>query len=92
MLASSGYVVYALLAKLVWNQDVPRGFTALIVAIVFMAGVQLLFLGILGEYVGRIYEEVKRRPIYLVEEVVRGADRTPTEAAEATEAQGAATS
>jgi glycosyltransferase involved in cell wall biosynthesis len=47
--------------------DVP-GYASLIVSVMFFAGVQLLSLGILGEYIGRIFAEVKRRPLYLVEE------------------------
>ena len=46
------------------------GFTALATILLFLGGVQLLTLGILGEYLGRVYEEVKRRPRYIVEEVV----------------------
>jgi polyisoprenyl-phosphate glycosyltransferase len=65
-----GYTGYAVWAKLVLEQS-PRGFTALIVGIVFLSGVQLLFLGLIGEYVGRVYEEVKGRPLYLVDRVIR---------------------
>ena len=46
---------------------------ALIAAIVFLAGVRLLFLGLIGEYLGRTFEQVKGRPLYLVESVSRSA-------------------
>jgi glycosyltransferase involved in cell wall biosynthesis len=49
--------------------DVP-GYASLIVSIMFFAGVQLMSLGVLGEYIGRIFAEVKRRPLYLVAERV----------------------
>jgi dolichol-phosphate mannosyltransferase len=45
---------------------VPRGFTTLAILILFLGGVQLLALGLLGEYLGRIYDEVKRRPAFIV--------------------------
>jgi dolichol-phosphate mannosyltransferase len=63
--------LYSLYAKLLLQRS-PQGFTALAVSIAFFAGVQLMFLGVIGEYVGRIYEEVKRRPLYLVHEVISG--------------------
>jgi polyisoprenyl-phosphate glycosyltransferase len=50
------------------------GYTSTIVSVLFMGGIQLMCLGILGEYIGRIYDEVKRRPLYLVREVHVGAE------------------
>jgi dolichol-phosphate mannosyltransferase len=70
MILSFLFAGYSLWAKLVHDQS-PRGFTALIMAIVFLSGVQLFFLGIIGEYVGRVYEETKARPLYLVSRIIR---------------------
>jgi dolichol-phosphate mannosyltransferase len=64
------YVFYSIIAKLFFNQA-PRGFTALVSLIAFAFGVQLVFFGIIGEYVGRIYEEVKARPIYIASKMIR---------------------
>jgi polyisoprenyl-phosphate glycosyltransferase len=65
MFLSSLYVMYAVYAKFVYQKS-PQGFTALIVAVTFFSGVLLFFLGVIGEYVGRIYEETKARPQYIV--------------------------
>jgi glycosyltransferase involved in cell wall biosynthesis len=63
------FAVYSLYAKF-WLHS-PQGFTALILAMTFFSGVNLFFLGIIGEYVGRVYEESKHRPHYVVLKVVR---------------------
>jgi len=68
-LGSLGIIVWALLAKYAFHVTVP-GWTTLVVIIAIFASVQLLMIGILGEYVGRIYEEVKRRPLYVVADTV----------------------
>lgn len=61
------YSVYALYAKF-WSHT-PQGFTALIIAITFVGGANLFFLGIIGEYVGRVYEETKGRPHYVIRDI-----------------------
>ncbi|HEX4045388.1 MAG TPA: glycosyltransferase family 2 protein [Gammaproteobacteria bacterium] len=60
------YAIYFLIVTLLFGADLP-GFPTLVVAIMFLGGVQLLSIGILGEYIARIFTEVKQRPTYLVE-------------------------
>ena len=59
------YTLYAIYAKLYLHQP-TQGFTAIILMITFLSGILLFFLGIIGEYVGRVYEESKARPHYVV--------------------------
>jgi len=60
-------ILYSLVLRLFTDVWVP-GWTLLFIAVLFLGGVQLLFLGIIGEYLGRVYWEVKRRPLFLVQE------------------------
>lgn len=69
-LASLTLVVGLMIYKVGGGQGIIPGWTSLAVAVLFLGGVQLLAIGILGEYIGRIYEEVKRRPLYLVRELI----------------------
>jgi polyisoprenyl-phosphate glycosyltransferase len=59
-------ILYALVIRLYTN-DWVRGWASIFTAVLFLGGAQLITLGIIGEYIGRIYAEVKRRPIYVVE-------------------------
>jgi len=70
MAATAVYAIYALYARFVLGRS-PAGFTGLLLVVTFTFGVLLFFVGIIGEYVGRIYEEVKGRPVYIVDRVVR---------------------
>jgi dolichol-phosphate mannosyltransferase len=65
------FSVYAVYVRVVVG-SAPVGFTASLLIMTFLSGVQLLFLGVIGEYLGRIYAETKGRPPYIVAEIVGG--------------------
>jgi dolichol-phosphate mannosyltransferase len=70
-------IIVAVLDRLL-EKGLARGWASLFVAVLFMGGVQLVSLGIIGEYLGRIYTEVKRRPLYVVQERLGFADQSKT--------------
>lgn len=62
------YATFMVLKVLIYGVDVP-GYASVIVAVTFLGGLQLIGIGIIGEYLGRSYIESKRRPIYLVRKI-----------------------
>lgn len=63
------YFIYILCKKLVYN-SVPPGFTTLVFLIMLFAGLQFVFLGVMGEYVLRIFFQVKQRPLFILKEYI----------------------
>jgi dolichol-phosphate mannosyltransferase len=92
IVASLGVIVWALVSKFALHH-VVEGWTGMMIVIAVFSSVQLLMIGILGEYVGRIYEEVKRRPLYVVGDTVNaerdGEEREEGEEREDESRQGA---
>jgi dolichol-phosphate mannosyltransferase len=77
-LASFGLAVWYVVQKLT-GAEVVRGWASTVVIVLFLGGVQLLTLGIIGEYISRIYDEVKQRPIYVIRERVGFGDPSDSE-------------
>ena len=63
------YLIVVILQKLIWGIDVP-GYATIIVLILFFGSMQLFGIGIIGEYVGRTFEQSKNRPVYITKEIL----------------------
>lgn len=68
------YILYLVLRPL-FGVSTGAGYSSTLAVILFMGGVQMLFLGIIGEYIGRIFNETKNRPLYFIEEYHEGTDK-----------------
>jgi polyisoprenyl-phosphate glycosyltransferase len=65
-----GIGCYVAVMKLFFQEDYPLGFPTITLLVTFLGGMQLVAIGILGEYTGRIYDEVKQRPPYIVDRYI----------------------
>lgn len=73
-LAALIYLIVVVLEKLITGIDIP-GYATIIVLILFLGGMQLFCIGIIGEYVGRTFEQSKHRPIYIAKEILNYEDK-----------------
>jgi polyisoprenyl-phosphate glycosyltransferase len=64
------FIVYGIVVKIFAPERVIAGWSSVFTAVLFVGGIQLISLGVLGEYIGRIYEEIKNRPLYIVDEEI----------------------
>lgn len=64
------FITYGLVIKFIFPERAITGWASTFVAVLFLGGVQLICVGILGEYIGRIYEEIKGRPLYIIDEEI----------------------
>lgn len=74
LVSGSGFAlgVYFIVKRLLGLEVAQTGFTTLVTLVLFLGGIQLIGIGVLGEYLARVYDEVKQRPLYLVRREPRG--------------------
>ncbi len=69
-----GYIVFVLLARVLYGMPV-QGFTTIVILIALTAGIQMMMLGVLGEYLWRTLDETRRRPLYVIDRVLDSPDK-----------------
>jgi len=62
------YIVIRLIRTMIWGIDVP-GYESTLMSVLFLGGIQLLTLGIIGDYLGRVFDEVKGRPLFIIRQL-----------------------
>ena len=72
-----GYIVYVLYQHFICGNALVPGWTSIMCAITIFGAIQLLMLGVFGEYLGRIYEQSKGRPLFIVQDIVRSEGSNP---------------
>lgn len=68
-------IIYAIIMKIFFPSITLEGWTFIVISILFMGGIQLIMLGVLGSYIGRIYTETQARPLYMINAVYRNAKK-----------------
>ncbi|WP_043743090.1 glycosyltransferase family 2 protein [Paramagnetospirillum magneticum] len=68
------YIVFRLIRTMIWGIDVP-GYESTLMSVLFLGGIQLLTLGIIGDYLGRVFDEVKGRPLFIVRQLYEPAGK-----------------
>jgi dolichol-phosphate mannosyltransferase len=72
-----GYICYVLYDHFIRGGTLVPGWTSIMSAITIFGTIQLLLFGVFGEYLGRVYEQVKQRPLYIIQEIKRGEKASP---------------
>lgn len=65
--------IYIVIKTFIFGIDIP-GYASLITTLLFLGGIQLISIGVLGEYIGRIYTEIKGRPTYIIKKIKKTRD------------------
>jgi dolichol-phosphate mannosyltransferase len=82
IIISIGLIIYTLIMKYAYPDMVITGWTSLFIAVIFFGGIQLFTIGVVGEYIGKVYRETKNRPLYIIREKIGFNDTEDKESVE----------